>query len=105
MDLLDQGRISMGEVTVPAVHGSDEMITQESIARGEARGRYRGLSISIEGNGRQSGRDGSKILIGEVLERDRARRDDTGRPCVRYGGGEGERLAPNDRRKIRHAGC
>src|SRR6266404_8425412 len=98
MDLLDQGRTTPGEGAVPAIGGGDEVVTQESIASWEAgRGNCR-LPVGVQWNvGSQGSRNGSKVLVSEVLKRDRARRSGSGRGCARDCGGERERLAHDHR--------
>ena len=53
------------------------MIAQESAARGQAGcGNCRHPAAIQRNVGRQSGRDGSEIVISKILERDRAGRND-----------------------------
>src|ERR1043166_2184845 len=104
MDLLDQGSTTAAEGTVSAVGGSDEMITQETVARSKTGGSYRRLPTGVEGNVRsQRGCDRSKVLIGEVLERNSPGRNDSCRACVCNCRGERERLTHNHCTKIRDA--
>ena len=76
------------------------VITEISIARREAGSRHRRLPISVQRNfGRQEDRYRSKVLIGKILKRDNAGRDDSGWACVRDGSGECQRLANDHRRE------
>src|SRR5678815_1570108 len=93
----------MGEHGIAAVHSSDVMVTEESIARRETRSGKRCLTIPIKSNRPQSRRDRYEILISEIFECDRPRRNGSTRPCIRYGSSERDGFADHPWTHVRHA--